>query len=132
MPRRASGKTNKHGGRGWMWVMVLTDKHVEELRSRLAAIGPHWNEWEYKLHGGNIIIYTPVTPWNPKTGKPDPSLRYAAKQLRIISTTPGPFQLEYRRHTEQWWPLPCKGDIKEIVDYIAADQRGFCAPPEPL
>jgi hypothetical protein len=32
--------------------------------------------------------------------------------------------------TEQWWPLSCKGDIKEIVKYIAADQRGFCAPPE--
>lgn len=130
MPRKPSGKAKKHGGRGWIWVLTLTEQHIDELRSRLAAIGPQWNEWEYKLHAGNIIIYTPVIPWHPKTRKPDPSLRYMAKQLRIVSTTPGPFQLEYWRHTEQWWPLFCKGDVKEIVDYIAADQRGFCEPPE--
>jgi len=129
MPRRSSGKAKRNGGRGWTWVMTLTDRHIEELRSRLAAIGPQWSGWEYKLHAGNIIIYTPVTPRNPKTRKPDPSLRCMAKHLRIISTTPGPFQLEYWRHTEQWWPLSCKGDIKGIVKYIAAGQRGFCAPP---
>ena len=112
--------------------MTLTDKHIEELRSRLAAIGPQWDEWQYKLHAGNIIVYTPVTPRNPKTRKPDPPLRYMAKHLRIVSTTPGPFQLEYWRHAEQWWPPSCKGDTEEIVKYIVADQRGFHAPLEPI
>jgi len=130
MRKSSSGKAKKRGGRGWTWVMTLTGQHVEELRSRLAAIGPQWARWEYKLRAGNIILYTPITPWNPKTRKPDPALRYMAKHLRIVSVTPGPFQLQYWRHTEQWWPLSCKGDIKDIVKYIVADQRGFCAPPE--
>ncbi|KPJ53089.1 MAG: hypothetical protein AMS16_05635 [Planctomycetes bacterium DG_58] len=116
--------------RGMVWMMTLTEEHIEELRERLAQKGPLWSEWEYKLWRGNIIIYTPVTPWNPDTRKPDPELRYMCKHLRIVPSLPGPFGLEYWRHTEQWSSLPLVGSIAEIADFIEADDFGLCAPTE--
>jgi len=128
-----SKKRVKKKGRGYsrgvrMWVKILSTEDIEQLRQRLAEKGPLWSEWEYKLRGGNIIIYTPVTPWDPRTCKPDPERRYMAKHLRIVPSVPGPYGLEYFRHTEQWQQLPCTGTIKEIADFIEADEFGLCAP----
>ena len=129
--KRATHKRRRHSPRMGAWMKTLTIECINELRQRLAEKGQLWKEWEYKLHGGNIIIYTPVTPWNPRTYKPNPKQRYLAKHLRIVPSLPGPYQLEYFRHTEQWWPLlPCTGDIKQIADFIEADEFGLCAPME--
>ena len=50
-----------------------------------------------------------------------------AMHLRIVPTHPGPFQLEYRRHTEQWWPLGAcpRGPMQSIAKFIAND-NGWC------
>ena len=53
---------------------MCRQEDIELLREHLDPKGPLWSEWEYKLHRGNIIIYSPVIPWN-KNRKPDPSLR---------------------------------------------------------
>jgi len=111
-----------------MWVKALTERGMDELRNRLAAKDQMWERCRFKLHRGNIIIYTPVTPWNPRTGKPDPEQRYMAKHLRIVPSVPGPYQLEYFRHTEQWWPLPCTGSIEDMAGIIEADAFGLCSP----
>lgn len=86
--KRARQKSRRHPPRMRMWMKTLTIECINELRQRLAQPilpdlgwaglaekGQLWKEWEYKLHGGNIIIYTPVTPWNPRTCKPDPEQR---------------------------------------------------------
>jgi len=100
------------------------------LRELMAAKGSRWREWQYKFFRGNIIIGSPVTPWNPRTGQPEPSMRYLAKHLRIVPVIRGPFGLQYWRHTQQWSPLPCVGDLKEIADFIAEDPVGLCGPLE--
>ncbi len=129
MPKTPQKKAlRKNSTRTWTWMLMLTDKDIDQLRRRFSSKGLLWDQWEYKLRAGKIIIYTPITPYNPTTNKPDPSLRYMAKHLRIVPTQPGPFQLEYWRHTEQWWPLPWIGDIDEIADQIEADEFGMCAP----
>lgn len=128
--KRAKQKSRRHSPRMRVWMKTLTIECINELRQRLAEKGQLWKEWEYKLHGGNIIIYTPVTPWNPRTCKPDPEQRYLAKHLRIVPSVPGPYRLEYFRYTGQWWPLPCTGSIEEIADSIEADEFGLCAPME--
>jgi len=132
MGQKASKKKgHRHSTHVRTWMKTLTMEDIDELRRRLAEKGPLWQQWHYKLHGGNIIIYTPVTPWNSRTSKPDPEKRYLAKHLRIVPSLPGPCQLEYFRHTGQWCPLPCMGNIKEIADSIKADEFGLCAPTEP-
>ena len=129
--KRAKQRNRRHSPRMRMWMKTLTIECINELRQLLAEKGQLWKEWEYKLHGGNIIIYTPVTPWNHRTCKPDPEQRYLAKHLRIVPSLPGPYRLEYFRHTGQWCPLPWTGSIKEIADSIEADEFGLCAPTEP-
>ena len=76
------------------WVRVLTQRDLDELRILLAKGDKKRAEWEYKLYRDNIIISVPVIPWNPKTRKPDPSMRYMAKFLRVVPTPGGPFQLD--------------------------------------
>src|SRR5829696_2258139 len=97
-------KAPKAPRRQWVWMRVCRQEDIDLLRKHLDPKGPLWSEWEYKLRGGNIIIYSPVIPWNEQY-RPDPSRRHMAMHLRIVPTQPGPYQLEYRRHTEQWWPL---------------------------
>jgi hypothetical protein len=129
--KKAKQKDNSQSRWVRTWVKILTAKEIDELRQRLAEKGHLWDQWEYKLHRGNIVIYTPITPWDPTTCQPDPERRYLAKHLRIVPSVPGPYQLEYYRHTGQWWPLPpCVGDIKDMADFIAADECGLCSPPE--
>jgi hypothetical protein len=99
-------------------MLSLTEEDLAQLRQWLAAKRPPWNQWECKLHAGNILILEPVIPLNPRTRKPDPRYRSLTKRLRIVSSIPGPFRLEYWRHTEQWWPLDCRGDLKEIMRCI--------------
>jgi len=129
---RAPKKKRSRGkhGPGFAWMLTLSDKDVEYLRRRFTAKGPLWDQWEYKLLRGNIIIYTPVTPFNPQTGKSDPELRYMSKHLRIVPSQPGPFGLQYWRHTDKWEWLPFEGDIEEIAAHIEADEFGLCAPTE--
>ncbi len=111
-----------------MRVAVAAD--LAQLQARLTAKGPPWDRFEYKLNRDRIIIYTPVIPFSPDTHKPDPALRYLAMHLRVSPVPGGPFQLEYRRHTEQWWPLPVRGTIDEVADGIAMDAVGLCAPSD--
>lgn len=99
---KADKTTGKRGGRGRVWMLMAQPHDVECLRERFARKGPLWDQWEYKLLGGRIIIYDPVTPWGAAANGPDPSRRYLAMHLRIVPSQPGPFQLEYRRHTGQW------------------------------
>ena len=129
--KRAIKKNCSHGGGVRVWMKVPTPKDIEQLKKLLAEKGPLWSEWEYKLHRGNIVIYTPVTPWNSRTHQPDPERRYMAKHLRIVPSSPGPYGLEYFRHTGRWCPLPCTGNIEEIADSIEADAFGLCVPTEP-
>jgi hypothetical protein len=51
-----------------------------------------------------------------------------AKHLRIVPSQPGPFTLQYWRHTEQWQSLPVIGTIEEMARHIEANDFGLCAP----
>ena len=119
---------------GMTWMRVLGEDDLVRLKNLLTASSPKRQEWEYKLRGGNILIYVPIIPWNSETHKPDPSMRYMAKHLRIAPVPGGPFQLEYMRHTGQWSPLfDAIGDLETVVKYIKEDQLGICGvfdPPE--
>jgi hypothetical protein len=75
-------KSSRHYKHIKTWMKVLTVESINELRYSLAEKGRLWDEWEYKLHRGNIIIYTPITLWDPTAGKPDPKRRYLAKSRR--------------------------------------------------
>ncbi|MHC4477476.1 MAG: DUF3024 domain-containing protein [Planctomycetota bacterium] len=111
-----------------IWMRVLGKEDVGRLRDLLVARNPKRQKWEYKLHRDNIIIYVPITPWNPETHKPDPSERYMAKHLRVVPRPDGPFQLEYMRHTGQWWPfIEAVGDLEAIADFIEEDPYGQCS-----
>ena len=122
------------GTRGMTWMRVLGQDDLVRLKKLLTANSPKRQEWEYKLRGGNIIIYVPIIPWNPDTGKHDSSMRYMAKHLRIVSVPGGPFQLEYMRHTGQWSPLFDAIDgLETVVKRIEKDPLGICGaydPPE--
>lgn len=97
------------------------------MRTLLTKHDEKWAEWQYKLHRDNIIISVPVIPWNPATKKPDPSMRYMAKFLRVVPAPGGPFQLEYMRHTGQWSPVfEATGDIEAIAKFIEEDPFGLC------
>lgn len=110
------------------WMRVLAEDDLDRLKRSLAAKGSTYQRWEYKLHRGNIIISVPITPWDPETGKPDPSGRYIAKLLRICPVSGGPFGLEYMRHTGKWQPIHfALGDLEEIANHIAEDACGLCS-----
>jgi len=101
---------------------VLGKAELARLRELLSTRRPESSAWELKLFNGNIIISIPVDPWNSETRKPDPSRRYLAKHWRIVPEPGGPFQLEYMRHTEQWWPFfGVVGDLEQMADFIATD-----------
>jgi len=113
--------------RGMTWVRVLTQRDLDELQTLLAKGDEKRAEWQYKLYRDNIIISVPVIPWNPKTKKPDPSMRYMTKHLRVVPAPGGPFQLEYMRHTGQWCPMfEASGDISAIAKFIDEDPFGIC------
>ena len=98
---------------------VLGKEDAVRLGDLLAARRSKWSEWECKALRGNIIVYTPVTPWNSETQEPDPSMRYMARRWRVVPEPGGPFRLEYMRHTEQWWPvLNAVGDLNKIAKLI--------------
>ena len=102
------------------------------LKDLLTGSSPKRQEWEYKLRGGSIIIYVPIIPWNSETRKPDPSMRYMSKHLRIVSVSGGPFQLEYMRHTGPWSPMfDTIGDLETVVKSIEEDPLGICGMFEP-
>lgn len=123
MAKRTVGRT---------WMRVGTNSDITSLRSLLAAKGPAWSTWEYKLHRGNIIIYSPLTPWDYKTKQYDRSRRRMEKHLRIVPVPQGPFGLEYMRHTGQWCPIGvCVGDLPTIANFIADDPFGLCHPLDP-
>ena len=112
---------------GMTWMRVLVQDDLVRLKRILTASSPKRQEWEYKLRGGNIIINVPIIPWNAETHKPDPSIRYMARHLRIVPVPGGPFQLEYMRHTGQWWPVfEAVGDLETIVNHIESDPFGAC------
>lgn len=102
-----------------MWVRVLGKDDAAELTKLLAARQVAWSDWKCKVHGDNILVYVPITPWNPKTRKPDPSMRYMDKRWRVVPESGGPFRLEYKRHNGKWWPVfDATGDLKKIVGHI--------------
>src|SRR5688572_19156700 len=83
-----STMTRKRAPSQWVWMQTCRQEDIELLRKHLDPKGPLWSEWEYKLRGGNIIIYSPLIPWN-KQRRPDPSRRYMAMHLRIVARQPG-------------------------------------------
>ncbi len=106
-----------------VWMRVLNKGDAAELSKLLTA---KWSEWECKARGDNIIVYVPIIPWNPKTRKPDPSMRYMDKHWRVVPEPGGPFRLEYMRHTGQWWPVfDAVGDLKKIAGHIAGQAEGL-------
>ncbi len=107
---------------------VLTKDDAAELSKLLIARQPEWSEWECKAHRDNILVYVPITPWDPKTREPDPSMRYLDKHWRVAPEPGGPFRLEYMRHTGQWWPVfDAVGNLKKIAGHIAhqAEASGY-------
>ena len=107
-------------------MQVLTKDDATELSKLLTARQPEWSEWECKVHRDNILVYVPITPWNPKTRKPDPSMRYMDKHWRVVSEPGGLFRLEYMRHTGQWWPVfDAVGNLKKIAGHIAKQAEVF-------
>ena len=125
------GATASRRGRK-AWVQTLDKDDVVRLQNLLAAKGTKWRNWEYKLHSGNIIIYSPVTPWGHETSKYDHSKPRMVKHLRVVPEPDGPFQLEYMRHTGRWCPIDvCVGDLQTIADFIEDDPFGLCHPKDP-
>ena len=119
--------SKRRSTRGLTWVRVLTQWDLDELRTLLDRTDKKRAEWQYKLYRDNIIISVPVIPWNSETKKPDPSMRYMAKFLRVVPIPGGPFQLEYMRHTGQWRPMvEASGDIQAIAKSIEEDPFGMC------
>ena len=120
----------KRGGHrsGYVWMKVPTEADVDKLRTLIAAKGPPWDQWEYKLERGRIVIYDPVIPFNSTTHRFDPALRYMTKHLRLTPVIPGPFQLEYYRHTDRFAAVPVAGTIEEVAADILTDLFGVCAP----
>ena len=116
-------------GRQRVWMQMAQATDIDLLRKRLAELGPLWSEWEYKLHRGRIIIYSPVIPLGEDSRR-DPAARYLAKHLRISPDSPGPFILEFYRHTGQWCPLGAcpPGTIGDIAGFIERDTTGWCRP----
>ncbi len=112
---------------------VLSKDDAAELGKLLTAVHSEWSEWECKAHRDHILVYVPITPWNSKTRKPDPSRRYMDKQWRVAPEPGGPFRLEYMRHTGQWWPVfDASGDLKKIAGHISnqAEASGYLATSE--
>lgn len=113
-----------------IWMRLAQQSDADELRALIEAQGEKWRQFEYKLHRGNILIYSPVTPYHWETRRHDPALRYLALQLRICPAGVCVFQLEYMRHTGQWWPLGgCRGDISDMAGFITDDGQPVCQPP---
>lgn len=105
---------------------VLDKDDAVRLGELLKAKRSRWSEWKCQLYRDNIIVYIPITPWNPKTRRPDPSMRYMAKQWRVVPEPRGPFQLEYMRHTEQWWPvLNGVGNLEKIAKLIEREAKAL-------
>ena len=127
MAQEPTGR-RRGGPRPWRktWMLALTERDLARLCRWLAAKGPPWNEWECKLRAGEILIRQPVVPLDPRTRRPAPKHRYLAKRLRIVPSCPGPFGLQYWRHTEQWWPLGCRGDLRKIMRHI--EPREMASP----
>ena len=109
-----------------VWMRTLSKGDAAELSKLLSARQAEWSEWECKAHGDNILVYVPITPWNSKTRKPDPSMRYMDKIWRVVPEPGGLFRLEYMRHTWQWWPVfDAVGDLKKIAGHIAKQAEGL-------
>jgi hypothetical protein len=103
---------------------VLGKDDAVRLGELLKARWSRWSEWECKFYRDNIIIYIPVTPWNPKTRRSDPSMRYMAKHWRVVPEPGGPFRLEYMRHTGQWWPaFEAIGNLEKIAKLIEREAK---------
>lgn len=114
------------------WMRVGTEADIDTLRRLLATRGTTWDTWEYKLHRGNIIISSPITPWDYETEQYDRSPRRMMKHLRVVPVPQGPFGLEYMRHTGRWSPIEiCCGDLQMVADFIADDSVGLCHPLDP-
>ena len=115
------GKTARGGGRGWMWMKTPGQEDLERLQQWLQRKGWPMNLWRSRLFRDHILIHVPVDPLNPDTLKPDPALRCWVKHLRIAPSPRG-LQLEYFRHTKQWWPLwGAVGSLEELFHHIEED-----------
>lgn len=86
--RRSAGRT---------WMLMLTERDLLELRQWLAATGPPWNEWEFRLHAGNVLILEPVVPLRPPR---------CDRGLQLPSAGPGraPAKVQGRGDEATRWP----------------------------
>lgn len=77
-----------------VWMRTLSKGDSAELSKLLSTRQVEWSECECKARGDNILVYVPITPWNAKIRKPDPSMRYMEKHWRAVPEPGGPFRFE--------------------------------------
>lgn len=123
-------RAKKPAGRTHFWGQRPTGADVEVLRSRISARGPLWDQWEYKLHRDRILIYDVSVQVDREPGRPESALRTTHVHLRVSPAPSGPFELEWMRHTGQWWPLHVTGTIEQIADAIAGGKVPMTRPME--
>lgn len=104
---------------------MLCKEDAAELSKLLTDRNAEWSEWECKVRGDKILVYVPITPCDPKTRKPDPTMRYMDKSWRVVPKPGGLFSLEYMRHNGQWGPvLDAVRNLERIARHIA--ERAEC------
>ena len=111
-----------------VWMLMPTAADVEALRTRIAARGPSWDRWTYKLHRDRILIYDATGTYDPVAKQYDPTRTEPRLHLRVSPCPAGPFELEWMRHTGQWWPLHVTGTAEQIGDAIATGRVPMTHP----
>ena len=111
-----------------VWMLVPTEADVAVLRQRIAAKGPLWDQWTYKLARDRILIYDSVGTIDPATNRFDPQRREPQLHLRISPVPQGPFELEFRRHNDTWASLWTTGTIEQLADAIAGGKVPMTQP----
>ncbi len=101
---------------------TLDKDDVGRLRKLLVIKGTKWQDWECRLHSGNIIIYSPVPSLSCELGKLDPSKRRVEKHFRVVPEPGRPFRLEHMRRKGRWCPIDdAVGDLEAIAEFIKTD-----------
>lgn len=114
-------------------IRTLDKDDLDSLRKLLVIKGIKWQDWECKLHNGNIIIYSPAPPLDAKANKHGHPKRRMVKHLRVVPEAGGPFRLQHLLHKRRWCPIDGSvGDLETIADFIADDRFGPCNSQDPV
>ena len=103
-------------------IRTLDKDDLDSLRKLLVIKGTKWQDWECRLHSGNIIIYSPAPSLSYEVGKLDPSKRRVEKRFRVVPEPGGPCRLEHMRLKGRWCPIDdALGDLEAITEFIRTD-----------